>query len=307
MASKKGTRKRPGSATLDWTLPRHDYVNCGFTERELSKKYNVPLDHVKKHAQEEGWLKKGIDGTPSQLKGYKRSVVPYIELIPPEIDKQLTDYQRRYVSQYLVDLNSTQAIIRAGYQGVNANAAAQEMRDVPAVSLAIAAAMSVQLKRCGYSNQRMMRTLGAIGFHDPMDVHKRGDDGELRVRDLEEMPPELRMVIAEIQETRQPDGTIIRKLKFYDRIQALRVMAGVAQLLKNGLPDVDRDDTVRPTAIEGDFSIQSVIERSRQLAAPGAHKLNGGSNGAHGPKPGNGAGPGGNGPVSANGGGSPLH
>ena len=60
---------------------------------------------------------------------------------------ELTDKQRKFVSEYLVDLNATQAAIRAGYSERNASKIGPELLGKTGVRAAIEAAQSQREKR----------------------------------------------------------------------------------------------------------------------------------------------------------------
>ena len=59
----------------------------------------------------------------------------------------LTDKQRAFVAEYLVDLNATQAAIRAGYSPKTANQQGPENLVKPGIQVAIAAAQQARIKR----------------------------------------------------------------------------------------------------------------------------------------------------------------
>lgn len=61
--------------------------------------------------------------------------------------KPLTDKQQQFVEQYLIDLNGTQAAIRAGYSERTANEQAARLLANVNVSQAVAAAMAARSER----------------------------------------------------------------------------------------------------------------------------------------------------------------
>lgn len=80
-------------------------------------------------------------------------------------DKQLTPIQRRFVDEYVIDLNGTQAAIRAGYSPKTARSIASENLTRPAVRAAIQTALQ---KQEGPSHARLAE-LTSIAFGDPRD------------------------------------------------------------------------------------------------------------------------------------------
>ena len=80
--------------------------------------------------------------------------------------KPLTPKQERFVAEYLIDLNATQAAIRAGYSTKTAeNIGWQNLRK-PEIAAAVAAAKSLQLERANLSAERVLEELRRIGFAD---------------------------------------------------------------------------------------------------------------------------------------------
>lgn len=83
---------------------------------------------------------------------------------------KLTPRQQRFVDEYLIDLNGTQAAIRAGYS--HRSAAEQSARLLAKVSIAhaVAAAMAARSARTGVTQDRVVRELARIAFVDPTAV-----------------------------------------------------------------------------------------------------------------------------------------
>lgn len=71
----------------------------------------------------------------------------------------LTDKQRRFVEEYLVDLNATQAAIRAGYSENTARAIGAENLTKPDIEAALAAAMAERSKRTEVSSDYVLESI----------------------------------------------------------------------------------------------------------------------------------------------------
>ena len=82
----------------------------------------------------------------------------------------MTDKQKRFVDEYLIDLNATQAAIRAGYKPDNAQQMGSENLSKPVISSAIAKAMAERSKRIGINQDRVIRELARIGFAKITDI-----------------------------------------------------------------------------------------------------------------------------------------
>lgn len=82
----------------------------------------------------------------------------------------MTKKQQRFVEEYLIDLNATQAAIRAGYKPDNAQQMGSENLSKPVISAAIAKAMAERSKRTGINQDRVLHELARIGFAKITDV-----------------------------------------------------------------------------------------------------------------------------------------
>ena len=79
----------------------------------------------------------------------------------------MTAKQRRFVEEYLIDLNATQAAIRAGYKVESAQQMGSENLSKPVINAAIERAMAAQSRRTGVTADRVIRELARIAFVNP--------------------------------------------------------------------------------------------------------------------------------------------
>ena len=82
----------------------------------------------------------------------------------------MTRKQDRFVKEYLIDLNATQAAIRAGYSPKTANEQGARLLANASVQEAIAKAMAERSKRTGISQDRVIQELARIAFVNPQNV-----------------------------------------------------------------------------------------------------------------------------------------
>lgn len=157
----------------------------------------------------------------------------------------MTPKQEQFVREYLVDLNATQAAIRAGYSAKTAEWQGPQLLTKNHVAKAVETAMAERANRTDISADRVIRELAAIGFANLTDVVSWGtkevavgydDDGKKlpagRLEDAvmihhEEAPyvhaiesaelsDRARAAVAEVALTK--DGL---KVKMHDKVQAL--------------------------------------------------------------------------------------
>ncbi|MCK8787814.1 terminase small subunit [Roseomonas sp. NAR14] len=94
---------------------------------------------------------------------------PETEPEPPEA-ASLTPRQRRFVEEYLRDLNATQAAIRAGYSEATAEQQGPRLLGNAGVATAIRIALETQRNRTGLDADRVVRELERIAFSDPRGI-----------------------------------------------------------------------------------------------------------------------------------------
>lgn len=85
----------------------------------------------------------------------------------------MTKKQKRFVEEYLVDLNATQAAIRAGYKAGSAQRASEigsELLQKTPVSEAIQQAMAERSRRTGVNADRVVQELAKIAFVNAIEV-----------------------------------------------------------------------------------------------------------------------------------------
>jgi phage terminase small subunit len=134
----------------------------------------------------------------------------------------LTKKQKQFVDEYLVDLNATQAAIRAGYSTASARQIADENMSKPDIKNAIEKALAERSKRTGVNADRVILELAKIAFVNPTDVINM-DEATVRG----EANREDTAAISSVKVKRIPteDGDIVeREVKTYDKIKALELL-----------------------------------------------------------------------------------
>lgn len=82
-------------------------------------------------------------------------------------DKKLTPKQRRFVDEYLIDLNATQAALRAGYSKKTAYSMGDENLKKPEIKRAIQKAMQKREERTEITQDRVLLEYARLAFYDP--------------------------------------------------------------------------------------------------------------------------------------------
>lgn len=89
-----------------------------------------------------------------------------------------TQKQQRFVEEYLVDLNGTQAATRAGYSEKTANRIASENLSKPVIQEAIQKAIAERSARTEITQDRVLEEYARLAFLDPRKFFD--DNGNLK-------------------------------------------------------------------------------------------------------------------------------
>ncbi|MDO4669737.1 MAG: terminase small subunit, partial [Butyricicoccus pullicaecorum] len=82
----------------------------------------------------------------------------------------MTKKQQRFVDEYLIDLNATQAAIRAGYSPDTAQQMGSENLSKPVIRNAIDKAIAERSRRTGINQDRVINEIAKVAFLNPADV-----------------------------------------------------------------------------------------------------------------------------------------
>jgi phage terminase small subunit len=147
--------------------------------------------------------------------------------------RRLTPKQKRFVDEYLIDLNATQAAIRAGYSKKNAGKIGPELLGKTRISEAIRSSMQKREQRTEVTQDMVVKQLAKIAFLDIKDVVEWNDQS-IRIKPSESVDG---TVLAEVSETMTESGWT-KKVKMSDRMRALDMLGRHLGMFKDKL-DVD--------------------------------------------------------------------
>jgi phage terminase small subunit len=222
-----------------------------------------------------------------------------------DVKSALTDKQQRFVEEYLVDLNATQAAIRAGYSEDTASEIGYENLRKPHIAAAIEVAQKARSERTQIDADWVLRRLAVEAEADLADLYN--ENGSLKP--VHEWPMIWRQgLVAGIEthqeyeqtdEGKRPDG-VIQKIKLSDRVRRLELLGkhiGVNAFAerhehtgKNGGPieqRVERDEATLH-ALAGIFDRIANMGEARSIATGmqnGIGMAAVGRNGANGHRP----------------------
>lgn len=149
----------------------------------------------------------------------------------------LTPKQQKFVQEYLVDLNATQAAIRAGYSEKTAGAIGHENLMKPEIAAAIAEARKTVAEKLGITAERVLTEYARIAF---LDIRRAFDD-DGRLKDIHSLDDDTAAAISSIEaedlyegrgESREHVGRL-HKVKLSDKKAALDSLAKHIGLLSD--------------------------------------------------------------------------
>lgn len=134
----------------------------------------------------------------------------------------MTAKQKRFIEEYLIDLNATQAAIRAGYSPETAGSIGNENLKKPEIRARIDKAMAERSKRTGINQDRVLQELAKIAFVNPADVIDF-DEAMIRSDAVEEDLACIQSVKVKTMSGDKGDMTE-REVRMYDKKAALELL-----------------------------------------------------------------------------------
>lgn len=140
----------------------------------------------------------------------------------------LTPRRRRFVAEYLVDLNATQAARRAGYAPRSARGQGSRLLRHPAVAASIAAAQAARAERTQVTADAVVRELAKVAFGDPRRLFAWGPKGVV-LRESSQLSDAEAALVSEVSQRGET-----RRVKLHCKLTALTALARHLGLFGNG-------------------------------------------------------------------------
>lgn len=131
----------------------------------------------------------------------------------------MTKKQKRFIEEYLIDLNATQAAIRAGYSPDTAKSIGSENLTKPDIKAQIAKAMAERSRRTGVNADRVVMELAKIAFVNANDVI---DPKTATIK--EGALPEDTAAIQSVKVKTFGEDGLEREIKMADKLKALELL-----------------------------------------------------------------------------------
>jgi len=146
------------------------------------------------------------------------------------MNSQLTKKQCTFIEEYLVDLNATQAAIRAGYSTRTAKEIGCENLSKPNIQNAIHVAMNERSRRTGITVDRVLEEIAKIGFADIREIFTAGD----KLRSIADLPDDIAAAVQSIEVAVRPpglagddgfkEGELVYKIRLSDKLKGLELL-----------------------------------------------------------------------------------
>lgn len=184
----------------------------------------------------------------------------------------LTAKQRRFVEEYLIDLNATQAALRAGYSQKSADNIAAQLLGKTHISAAIQQRMDQRSRRTDITADRVLREIACLGYSNVL--HYQVDDSNNLVLAPDAPPEAMRAVSSIKRKTRiipRKDGEAIveHELEFrlWDKNTALGNLGKHLKLFTDRVelmgPMVEE---VRRMADEYGMTVEEILAEAEAIA-----------------------------------------
>jgi phage terminase small subunit len=136
------------------------------------------------------------------------------------MESKLTDRQDRFCLEYIIDLNATQAAIRAGYAENSAMEQGHQLLQKTSVLERIKDLKESRSKRTQITADRVIRELAKIGFANIQDYIKTGNEA----KDFSKISRRHAAVISSIKVTEIAGADFSKtttEFKLHDKLSAL--------------------------------------------------------------------------------------
>lgn len=133
---------------------------------------------------------------------------------------KLTEKQKRFCAEYIIDLNAAQAAIRAGYSEKTAKAIGSENLTKPDIKSLIAEKLAEIAENNMLKADDVINELKSLGFWNIQDYIGRGNT----IKDISKLPRNLAKPIIGIKRTEEffkGKKTVVTELKFVDKRSSL--------------------------------------------------------------------------------------
>ncbi len=144
--------------------------------------------------------------------------------------KKLTDKQRIFCNEYIIDFNASAAALRSGYSKKTCSAIGPENLRKPIIQQTITEMIRDRESRTKITQDRVLIEIARLAFNDPRKVFQ----GSGQLKDIKDWPDDVAACISSvkiIERSRADDdsdkliNTEVKEIKFWDKGRQLELAA----------------------------------------------------------------------------------
>lgn len=185
---------------------------------------------------------------------------------PPE-GRELSEQERRFADQYMIDLNATQAAIRAGYSPDSAHVTGSRVLNRARVQEYLEKRKADRRKRLEVSQDRVVKEYAVIAFANLASLIDL-NTMSLSILDWENLDPIEKAAVQEVSVYPTENGDRV-KIKLYDKLKALSKLADHLGIADRGFRLKGADGG--PLRVS-EMTDREIIEEARRLQALAAEE-----------------------------------
>lgn len=146
----------------------------------------------------------------------------------------LTEKHKRFVAEYLIDLNATQAAMRAGYSKKTAGSQAHDLLKKPEIATYLNTCLAKAIDRAELSADRVLEEMRRLSFSNVRDLF----DADGNLIPIHKLTREQASCIASVEVVKKNlaagDGQtdVVHKIKVWDKTRSLEQLGKHFGVLK---------------------------------------------------------------------------
>lgn len=173
----------------------------------------------------------------------------------------LNDKHQKFIAEYIIDLNATQAAKRAGYSDKTAYSQGQRLLKHAEIQAALTKELKSREKRTEVTQDRVLLEIARLAFQDPRKAFT--ESGSLKP--IKEWPDEVAAAISsiEVNAIKGEDGLLVgevQKVRFWDKPKNLELAGRHLQMFTDKLN------------VSGQISIPQLLDELKNRADEAAEK-----------------------------------
>lgn len=210
---------------VDWPAIEHAYCTTRRSARDIGRDHGISHTAINKRAKAAGWKRSEPAGdTKAKTVSVYAAAADPAPVPEPVLGSELEPRQQRFVDEYLVDLNGTQAYMRAyGCSEKAARTNAARLLTNAGIQDAIAAGRAKTAAALGLTRERVLAEYAKLAFFDMRQAYH--ETGALKLP--HEMDEDAAAAIAAYETVEMSSGDreapplLVRKVKWVDKRAAL--------------------------------------------------------------------------------------